>query len=73
MNTVHTMTVVRGGRVTVNVPVEDGTGVHVIIIPRRRPEQVAAMLQEADHLRAAMPAQASDPLTLKQWIEEGRP
>lgn len=72
MDTINTRTVVKGGRITVEVPAEDGTGVNVIIIPRRRPEEVDAILKEADRLRAETPAQAPEPETLKRWIEEGR-
>ncbi|WP_228350791.1 hypothetical protein [Rhodocaloribacter litoris] len=72
MNAINMMTVVKDGRVTVNVPAEDGTSVQVIIIPRRRPEEAEALLREADRLRAETPARAPEPGTLKRWIEEGR-
>ena len=72
MNTIITMAVVQQGRITINVPVEDGTGVNLIIIPHRKPKEVEAILQEADRLRAEIPVSAPDLDTLKRWIEEGR-
>ena len=73
MNAISTTAVVEDGRIVVEVPVEDGTGVNVIIIPRRGPEEVQAILQEADRLRAESSVQAPEPEALKRWVEEGRP
>ncbi|RMF62904.1 MAG: hypothetical protein D6746_03450 [Bacteroidetes bacterium] len=72
MNAIQINAVVRRGRVTVDVPVEEGRGVHVLVIPHRTPEEAEALLREADRLRTETTARAPGPETLRRWIEEGR-
>lgn len=73
METINTTAVVKEGRITIAVPVEDGTSVDVIVRPRRTPEEVQHSDEIARRLREETTARAPDPEMLKRWIEEGRP
>ena len=73
MEAISTIAVVRGGRITFEVPAKDGTGFNVVLVPRRSPEEVQRTDELARRLRAETTAQAPDPDTLKRWEDEGRP
>lgn len=73
MNAIHTTSVVRNGRVTVEVPTRDGTRVDVVIRPVEVEENIGTVLEELRQLRAGSPARIGDPEEVKRAIEEGRP
>ncbi len=73
METINTTAVVKEGRITLEVPAEDGTHVNVIVQPRRTPEEVRRTDEIARRLREETKARAPDPDTLKKWEEQGRP
>ena len=72
METIKTTAVVRDGRITVDVPAKDGTNFDVVLVPRRTPDEVEAILARIDRLRQEHPLPYVDPDTLKSWEEEGR-
>lgn len=72
METIKTTAVVKDGRITVDVPAQDGTNFDVVLVPRRTPDDVDAILARINHLRQEYPLQYVNPDTLKAWEEEGR-
>ena len=73
METITTTAVFKEGRITVEVPAEDGASVSVTVRPRLTPEEVQRTGEIARRLREETTARAPDPETIKKWIEEGRP
>jgi hypothetical protein len=73
MDTIRTTSVVKDGRVTVDVPDEDGTRVDVIVRPAASQEDIDDVLEELRDLRASSSARVDSPEDLKRTIEEGRP
>ena len=72
METIKTTAVVKDGRITVDVPARDGTNYDIVLVPRRTPDEVEAILERIDRLRQEYPLPYVDPGTLKVWEEEGR-
>ena len=73
MEAISTTAVVRGGRITFEVPAEDGTGFNVVLVPRRSLEEVQRTDELARQLREETAARVPDPDALKEWEDEGRP
>ena len=64
---IKTHGIVRGGRLTVDVDVPDGTRVDVII---RRPSE-AEILHETDRFREETQGTGVGQRTIKEWAREG--
>ena len=73
MNTIRTTSVVKDGRITVEVPTRDGTSVDVIVQPAKSTENIDDVLEELRRVRAGSPARISSPEEVKRMIEGDRP
>lgn len=73
METIKTTAGVKDGRITVDVPAQDGTNFDVVLVPRHTLDEVEAILAQIGRLRRGHPLPYVAPETLKAWEEEGRP